>query len=506
MGLLDNMLGSSMDDPKTMAVMNMAAGLLGGGNFGQALGRGLGGYTQALQADEDRKMSKLMREMQVQGLKDQHEQKQLAIAQSKANQELSQLMTRGDVPASMQVGPTQSEGAVPYPTRPGGFLGSLNIDQVQAYKQATGQDLLPAWKIAKEGIKKDSGQWYVDAYTGETKYMADPTKGLGVSGGQVTALPGFAAANAGIKGEEAGAVEGAKAGLDPMKVYNSETQQDEFLPRSTVARGGHPMPQQAVSLGGNTSSLTPRMQSFIAQDAAANGITNPVSTFGAAPNGGKWDVSAVQPQQPAQRQPFAAGPSASQVATAKANEVGAEGLAKSSVKMLEESYGSAKGAAASLQTINNIDSILSDKKMMLGTGSDARLALARLGQTIGVGGKDDAEKLANTTALMQQLAQAQLGAAKQMAGQGTITDAERRLLNDTAGGKTSFTAGELKVLSGALRKTAEHTLQSHGTLVGKMRGNPLYAPQIDAFTVDAPAASGGGGAAQGRIVNFMDLK
>lgn len=48
MGLLDNMLGSSMDDPKTMAVMNLAAGLLGGGNFGQALGRGLGGYQETM--------------------------------------------------------------------------------------------------------------------------------------------------------------------------------------------------------------------------------------------------------------------------------------------------------------------------------------------------------------------------------------------------------------------------------------------------------------------------
>lgn len=48
MGLLDNFLGTSMDDPKTMAVMNMAAGLLGGGNFGQALGRGLGGYSETM--------------------------------------------------------------------------------------------------------------------------------------------------------------------------------------------------------------------------------------------------------------------------------------------------------------------------------------------------------------------------------------------------------------------------------------------------------------------------
>ena len=47
------LLGDSFDDPKTMAVMQMAAGLLGGGNFGQALGRGLGGYQQTMSAAKE---------------------------------------------------------------------------------------------------------------------------------------------------------------------------------------------------------------------------------------------------------------------------------------------------------------------------------------------------------------------------------------------------------------------------------------------------------------------
>jgi hypothetical protein len=42
------LLGDSFDDPKTQAVLNLAAGLLGGGNFGQALGRGLGGYQETM--------------------------------------------------------------------------------------------------------------------------------------------------------------------------------------------------------------------------------------------------------------------------------------------------------------------------------------------------------------------------------------------------------------------------------------------------------------------------
>ena len=48
------LLGEGWDDPRSMATMQLAAGLLGGGNFGQALGRGLSGYQQVLgQAQED---------------------------------------------------------------------------------------------------------------------------------------------------------------------------------------------------------------------------------------------------------------------------------------------------------------------------------------------------------------------------------------------------------------------------------------------------------------------
>lgn len=46
------LLGDSWDDPRTMATLQMAAGLLGGGNFGQALGRGLSGYSDSMSASQ----------------------------------------------------------------------------------------------------------------------------------------------------------------------------------------------------------------------------------------------------------------------------------------------------------------------------------------------------------------------------------------------------------------------------------------------------------------------
>ncbi len=52
------LLGDSWDDPRTQASLQLAAGLLGGGNFGQALGRGLQGYTQSMTAAEEAKWMK----------------------------------------------------------------------------------------------------------------------------------------------------------------------------------------------------------------------------------------------------------------------------------------------------------------------------------------------------------------------------------------------------------------------------------------------------------------
>lgn len=73
-----SLLGDSWEDPKTMATLQLAAGLLGGGNFGQALGRGLGGYQQSLSnAQEAAFMKEQMdwKRQQIQDAKDQQAEK-----------------------------------------------------------------------------------------------------------------------------------------------------------------------------------------------------------------------------------------------------------------------------------------------------------------------------------------------------------------------------------------------------------------------------------------------
>lgn len=95
------LLGDSWDDPKTQAVMSMAAGLLGGGNFGQALGRGLGGYQSVMQsakeAERQAKADALVQE-QLSWKRDDRAQAQAAQQQrQQALGQLQQAMGSGQV-------------------------------------------------------------------------------------------------------------------------------------------------------------------------------------------------------------------------------------------------------------------------------------------------------------------------------------------------------------------------------------------------------------------------
>ena len=83
MSLLDGFFGTSMDDPKTMAALNLAAGLLGGGNFGQALGRGLGGYQTAMQSAKEAERQAKRDSM----LEEQFQWKRDEMAREKAEKE-----------------------------------------------------------------------------------------------------------------------------------------------------------------------------------------------------------------------------------------------------------------------------------------------------------------------------------------------------------------------------------------------------------------------------------
>lgn len=97
------LLGDTWGDPQTQAALSMAAGLLGGGNFGQALGRGLGGYQQSMAAANEAKLRQATADMAKEELGWKREdmaqsQAQLAARQQAMGQ-LSKALQSGTVSA-----------------------------------------------------------------------------------------------------------------------------------------------------------------------------------------------------------------------------------------------------------------------------------------------------------------------------------------------------------------------------------------------------------------------
>lgn len=76
MGLLDNLIGSSIDDPRTAATLQLAQGLLSAPRAMQGLNSGLLGYQGAMAEAKQRKAAEDMRAMQLQQLQRQIKQQE----------------------------------------------------------------------------------------------------------------------------------------------------------------------------------------------------------------------------------------------------------------------------------------------------------------------------------------------------------------------------------------------------------------------------------------------
>ena len=77
-----------LGDADSQANFALAAGLLGGGNFGQAFGRGLAGYQAALNQDADRKMQEAYRRAQMLQIEQAMQQRQAGTAAAQMQADL----------------------------------------------------------------------------------------------------------------------------------------------------------------------------------------------------------------------------------------------------------------------------------------------------------------------------------------------------------------------------------------------------------------------------------
>jgi hypothetical protein len=149
-------------------------------------------------------------------------------------------------------------------------------------------------------------------------------------------------------------------------------------------------------------------------------------------------------------------------------------------------------ARSANDTLMNVDRMLPALQgAITGPLADSRTTLIRVGQQLGVVGKDANDVLAKTQILVQGLAQQELSAAGQMKGQGAITAPERELLRRAAVGDQSLSAVELKTALETAQKVARYRIAQHQEYLSKFSALPGSEQYVPFYTVTPYQPAGG---------------
>lgn len=160
-----------------------------------------------------------------------------------------------------------------------------------------------------------------------------------------------------------------------------------------------------------------------------------------------------------------------------------KGAPSTILDMLKEGKVQAVGAINTADSANRIIQALDSNKIFTGSGANIKIGAAQIADMFGIGGKDTAEKLANSRQAIQSLAQLTLQGRKQMRGEGAITQGEQELAKDAMSGKIDFTAAELRTLANAAKRAAQYTYNNYQSMYGQLeKDSPRSAPF---FRVDA---------------------
>jgi hypothetical protein len=151
------------------------------------------------------------------------------------------------------------------------------------------------------------------------------------------------------------------------------------------------------------------------------------------------------------------------------------------------------------QTLINVDRLLPAlDKAITGPLADYRTTLLRVGQFMGVAGKNADEILANTQDVVQGLAMQELNAASYTKGQGTLTGPEREMLKRSAAGDQNMSAVELRTALIAAQKMADFRLTDQQKFLEKTLKLPGMEEYREVYTIDryqpvAPPAAAAAG-------------
>jgi len=263
------------------------------------------------------------------------------------------------------------------------------------------------------------------------------------------------------------AYQGAQANFKPIKIFNPQTQREEFTSEGAVVapmagqRGNAQSPgyaggdrnsanaesirmiQSELAKPGNSQADAAAMQREIQRLQMQSGLTN--AQVAQAPQSGN----------------FAAGPSMQEQISNKFGEK----MATDQGDLLTKSYTSAQDASNAMQGIQE-----SRKAMQAGafqgTGAEAKLAVAKFGQALGI--SIDPEKVANTDYLKSTLGNGLLEKAKTLGSNPSNADASR--ITDIVGsiGKDPMAMAKILDWQEAMARKA---IDGHNTRVGQAESN-----------------------------------
>lgn len=212
--------------------------------------------------------------------------------------------------------------------------------------------------------------------------------------------------------------------------------------------------------------------------------------------------SAIQEYEYAQKQGFKGTLQDFQIAQRKAGAPNVsvktdvktgESLAGQVGPMMKDSTAIAEGAVKQVDAARRIVQAVDTSKIMSGPTAGARMTVAQIAQTLGIGGKDEAEKIANTRQVMRGLAELTLQGRQQMKGQGAITESEGKLAEKAMSGDIDLTAAEIRQLAKASERTARFNYNEHARKLKVMQENPALQGIAPFYQGPAMPAEAGGG-------------
>jgi len=161
-----------------------------------------------------------------------------------------------------------------------------------------------------------------------------------------------------------------------------------------------------------------------------------------------------------------------------------KGIAAQVGPMMKEGQLQATSAVKGIDAANQVINALDTNKLFTGPLANQKLSIAQLSTTFGGASGDLTQKINNTRAAIQGLAEITLQGRQEMHGQGAITESEGKLAERAKSGDVSLTPGELKQLANAAKRAGEFTYNNYQTKLQVMAKDPATAQMAPYFAVN----------------------